>query len=656
MSLLSRLAAGVLLGSFGAAAAAAVIDPLPWLKLDEYGEIKISPNGDYYAVTVPMEDRTLLAVMRASDRKVTASIGLGKYAHVHDFWWVNPERVMITTAQRLGTQDFPSLLGQLNAINVDGTRAEALVGQMTQGDKVGSRVTPKKGDKVAAFLVDDLPRDDKYAIIQTMPFQSDPHSKIERLDVYTGRRTGLGRAPIRNADFATDNAGVVRLASGFNADRWSHLYHRAGDDAEWVEINDASKTNVTEMPVGFSEDNKLAYLRSSQAGGPDAIVELDLATMQRRTLLRDDIADVHRVIYRAGTRIPVGVEFNDDGHRTEFFDKTSPEARLHRSLAAAFPGHAVRVTSQTTDGKKAIVHVWSDRSPGDDYLFDLKSMSADHLLTSRAWLDPDKMATMKPIALKARDGTPLKGYVTLPDGSSGKNLPMVVMPHGGPFGIYDAWGFDPDAQMLAAAGYAVLQVNFRGSGNYGLGFEHAGRNQWGKAMQDDVTDATRWVVEQGIADAKRICIHGGSYGGYAALMGAAKEPSLYRCASGYVGVYDLPAMHTTGDIRDADSGDTYLQRWIGKPDELAGVSPTRLADKIKAPVLLAAGGEDRRAPIEHTRMMERALESAGVPVETVYYPEEGHGFHRLDHQQEYYGKLLEFLDRHIGGGGGKAAP
>jgi dipeptidyl aminopeptidase/acylaminoacyl peptidase len=372
--------------------------------------------------------------------------------------------------------------------------------------------------------------------------------------------------------------------------------------------------------------------------------------MKRRTVLRNETVSPDDIIYRAGSNVPIGVEFDDAGHRSEFFDAKAPEAKLYKMLTQAFPGHAVRVTSQTTDGSKAIVHVWSDRSPGDDYVFDLKTMNADHLLTSRTWLDPATQAVRKGIALKARDGLPLRGYVTLPHGTDGKNLPMVVMPHGGPFGIFDRWGFHSEAAMLAAAGYAVLQVNFRGSGNHGLAFEHAGRNQWGKAMQDDVTDATRWSIEQGIADPARICIHGTSYGAYAALMGAAKEPSLYRCASGYVGVYDLAALHTSGDIRDSGSGDTYLQQWVGKPEDLADVSPTRLADKIKVPVLLASGGEDRRAPSTQSDMMEKALKRAGVPVQHIHFSQESHGFYKPAHQKEYFTALLEFLDRNIGAG------
>ena len=203
--------------------------------------------------------------------------------------------------------------------------------------------------------------------------------------------------------------------------------------------------------------------------------------------------------------------------------------------------------------------------------------------------------------------------------------------------------------MLAAHGYAVLQVNFRGSGNHGYAFHNAGRRQWGGKMQDDITDATKWVIQQGIADSSRICIYGASYGGYASLMGVAKEPDLYRCAAGYVGVYDLPTLHTNDITRDSKLGRNYVLEWIGPKEELAAVSPNRMASRIKVPVFLAAGGEDRQAPIQHTEMMEKALRAANVPVEALYYPTEGHGFYKTENEREYYGKLLTFFQRHLGG-------
>jgi dipeptidyl aminopeptidase/acylaminoacyl peptidase len=259
------------------------------------------------------------------------------------------------------------------------------------------------------------------------------------------------------------------------------------------------------------------------------------------------------------------------------------------------------------------------------------------------------MAPMKAIQFQARDGLAIKGYLTLPKGASGRNMPMVVLPHGGPFFVSDAWEYTPEVQLLASAGYAVLQVNFRGSDDRGRWFSQAGARQWGGTMQDDVTDATRWAIGQGIADASRICIYGSSYGAYAALEGAAKEPGLYKCAAGYVGVYDLPMMFSEGDTRELASGRTYLHDWIGEPSQLGAVSPVNQADRIKVPVFLAAGREDERAPVGHTERMESALKRAGVPVETLYYDGEGHGFYKPEHRREFYARLLAFLSRSLGG-------
>jgi dipeptidyl aminopeptidase/acylaminoacyl peptidase len=202
--------------------------------------------------------------------------------------------------------------------------------------------------------------------------------------------------------------------------------------------------------------------------------------------------------------------------------------------------------------------------------------------------------------------------------------------------------------MLSQAGYSVLRVNFRGSGNYGRAFMHAGGLEWGRKMQDDLTDATKWAVEQGIADANRICLYGASYGGYAALMGAAREPSLYRCAAGYVGVYDMDEFHED-DSDYSRSRESWVLDWLGEAESMREISPVALASNIKVPVFLAAGGTDRRVPIVHSKRMEKALKKAGTPVESLYFDTEGHGFYTEPHRREYYTRLLAFLSRHLGG-------
>jgi dipeptidyl aminopeptidase/acylaminoacyl peptidase len=223
-----------------------------------------------------------------------------------------------------------------------------------------------------------------------------------------------------------------------------------------------------------------------------------------------------------------------------------------------------------------------------------------------------------------------------------------MMPHGGPYGIHDEWSFDDEAVMLSQAGYSVLRVNFRGSGNYGRAFMHAGEREWGRKMQDDLIDATNWAVEQGIAEANRICLYGASYGGYAALMGVVREPALYRCAAGYVGVYDMDEFHDD-DSDYSRSRERWVLDWLGEAETMREISPAALASGIKVPVFLAAGGRDRRVPIEHSKRMEKSLKKAGTSVETLYFDTEGHGFYTEPHRREYYTRLLAFLSRHLGG-------
>jgi dipeptidyl aminopeptidase/acylaminoacyl peptidase len=292
------------------------------------------------------------------------------------------------------------------------------------------------------------------------------------------------------------------------------------------------------------------------------------------------------------------------------------------------------------------VFVYSDTSPGDYYLFDTQTKKADFVRAARSWIQPQLMRPMLPIEVTARDGLKLHGYLTRPAGEGPH--PLVVLPHGGPHGVRDVWGFDWEVQLLASRGYAELQVNFRGSEGYGMDFAAAGYGQWGASMQDDVTDATRWAIEQEIAHADRICIYGASYGGYTALMGAAREPKLYRCAIGYVGVYDLELMFKSGDIPDSRSGLAYLRKVLGEDSaDLQARSPVNLADRIEVPVLLIHGKEDWRADYKQAKRMRSALESNTKPFEWMSLSREGHGVYDEETRREVYERILAFLDKHL---------
>jgi dipeptidyl aminopeptidase/acylaminoacyl peptidase len=288
-------------------------------------------------------------------------------------------------------------------------------------------------------------------------------------------------------------------------------------------------------------------------------------------------------------------------------------------------------------------------SPGSFYLLDAKSRKLEWLADVEPWIDPKSMSPMKAVRYKARDGLEIPAYLTIPRGSGGKSLPMVVMVHGGPWVEGDMWGYNPEVQFLASRGYAVLQPNFRGTLRYGWKHYSASFGQWGLAMQDDIEDGTRWAIGQGLADPKRVAIYGASYGGYATLMGLARTPDLYRCGIDYVGVTDLPLLLTAtwSDFAYSDYLQYLAPRLIGDVDKdakrLRDTSPVNLASRIKVPVLMAYGASDVRVPIEHGERMKSALERAGVKYEWMVMTGEGHGFQQLENQKAFYGAMEKFL-------------
>ncbi len=632
----------------GTSAGTGGVDLDRYLRQEAFADIKISPGGEYVAATVPIEAGTALAIYQIADMKMVGTFRPPRNNHAHTFDWVSNERLLVGMAQKLGVLDRPAPTGELFGINANGKGGELLVGYRTAETGLGTNIKVKPAGMVAAFLTDELKDDDRNVLVAVTPFTDNAATQIERMDVSTGRRNAVARAPIAQAAFTTDARGEVRFAYGVGPDQKKKLYYRAGASSEWILLHDEALNPRNEAAIGFSADGRLAYLQVEQAEGPDVIVSWDPQSNERRTVLRDEIADPARIIHRPGTQVPVGALFMGTTPRTRFFDETSEDARLYRSLETAL-GAPVYITSSTRNGSTVLVESWSGRNPGDFYLYDTLGKRARHLISRSDWIDPAQSADVRAITLQARDGRPLHGFLTVPPGVPMRALPMVVVPHGGPIGVLDDGTYSTETQMLAAAGYAVLQVNFRGSAGYGRAHAQAARKQWGSAMQDDVTDATRWAIEQGIADRERICIYGASYGAYAALMGTVREPGLYRCAAGYVGIYDLPLMYARGDIQSDESGLIYLREWLGRPKDLVERSPVNLAAQVGVPVLLAAGREDQRAPVVHTERMEAALKQAGTPVQALYYKNEGHGLYNLANQRDYYGHLLAFLSRSLGG-------
>ncbi|MCK9539998.1 alpha/beta hydrolase family protein [Dokdonella sp.] len=637
--------------------AAAPVPLEDFIKRAEFSEMKISPEGTYLAVIMPLDEgASVLVVIERKTGKRTATVRGGANNVIDRFWWVNDDRLVASVAEQLGGVDRPQPNGELYALDAKGGKSMQLFGYRG-AQQVGSRV--KRGAEAryaSADVIALLPNDRKHILIQTIDWEISggvaraPNAppRIERLDVYSGNTTRVSVGPKAGASFVADHAGKVRISTAPNDDLDSVMYLRDTEEGAWRVYNDPASSKVFMEPLMFARDNQHLYVTVSQAGKPDALYRLNLKD-GKKELLYSGGADPGRLLVTADKQDAYGVVTYDGKTGLHVFDAESADGQLALALQKAFPGQVALFTSFANNGKAALVSVFSDRNPGDFYLFDRDDKNAEYIGSARKWIDPERMAKVTPISFKARDGLEVHGYLTLPRGSDGKHLPLVVNPHGGPFGVRDYWGFNPEAQLLASRGYAVLQVNFRGSGGYGAGFMEAGYRQWGRAMQDDLTDATNWAVRQGHADPKRLCIYGASYGGYAALEGVVREPDLYRCAIGYVGVYDLPMMYRDGDIPRSLFGKRYLQIVLGSDsDTLRQYSPAENVDRIKANLMLVHGGRDERVPIAQAKALTKALDKRDYPYVWLEKSSEGHGFYRTDNNLELYTRMLDFLDQSIG--------
>lgn len=619
-----------------------------------YGTARISPNGEYLAVTVDHGDQDVLTVLRTSDLKVLKVNQLPDKKSVGSFQWISPNRLMFNAVKKMGGFAQPFNTGEWFAVNADGTQAVPVI-------FYGTRDATQRGKTVGAesySLLDSLKSDDRNVIMQARYPRSTEGAGTEvyRVDTVSGRRTSLGRAPKSNCSIALDAAKEPRFAVCSSSrdesgeyDERTELYRRDGQN--WTLVN-ASKTDGKHVWVDRTTDDGTVYASQDDGKAPAAIGTLDTSTGEFRQLFADPVAEVSRVVWSTDRNTPIAVVTEAGAPKVTMLNESHPDAELYASLANAFDGQMVDFSSYTEDGRKILVSVYSDSNPGELYLYDRDSGKARFLMTRQAHLDPKKLATTRPFSFTARDGRNIYGYLTVPNGSDGKNLPLIVNPHGGPIGPRDNWGYNPEAQLFASRGYATLQVNFRGSGGYGKAFENAGHQQWGQGIQNDILDATHWAIDNGHADRNRICIYGGSFGGYSSLMAPIREPGLFKCTFGYVGVYDIDMMFKRGDIPDSASGQRFLRRTHGTDENVwAQNSPARRAAEVKIPVYLAAGARDVRTPPEQTELMAKALTEAGnKPEGMIIQPGEMHGFYGEEARVKVYTEMLNFFNRHIGEG------
>lgn len=636
MKLIKRMIAGVSVAMLSCSALAVSVEDLS--KHREFYNVKISPDGKHLAVLVNDEGRKTLTFLETDTFEVTYSLKGGERDQAGDYFWVNDERVIVQVQQVRGALEKPLSYGEIFGVNYDGRKSKMIFGYRSKGGLVLAGY--------AGFLLDNLDDDDKHILIrkQLMDRRSDIRPSVVRLNVYNGREKRIKKAPIAYSQFLVDNEGNPRFVAGIDKDHNAKLFYSKGKNQDWQPFGEEFEGEFS--PIRFTQDNKGVYALKSVDGKPKGLYKYDLATGKESLLYRSEIADPTYPISSSLNGV-YGLRMDEDYPTYLFIEPDLQEAKLHKALAGAFNGDKVAITSMTRDRRLAVVHVSGDRNPGEFYLFDTQKMSAKFLLSSAKWINKSELAATEPFRIKTPDGLVLNGLLTLPVGKS-ENLPTVVLPHGGPH-ARDYWGYNSQVQLLASAGYAVVQVNFRGSTGYGKSFEEAGYGHWGTKIQDDILLATQYAIEQGVADKNRVCVYGASFGGYSALQSAIRKPDAFKCAIGYVGVYDLEMLYSEGDVKDHTWGGAYLDKTLGKDKaELIAQSPVHNLDKLKAPVLIIHGEDDLRAHFEHAVALKEAMDKKGHSYEWLVKDKEGHGFYKEDNILEANQRILDFLDKHIG--------
>ena len=612
--------------------------------------MKIAPDGEHVAFTFPDESEVKLAIMNLDSQQLTTVFGLGKNQHVFNFWWSSNSRVVMSVGEVTGYLDNMGRPSRLYAGNIDGSRREQL----------------HDGQGGFAQLIHPLPDDPDHILVARYHWADGGTPRAHRIHTYRRTYSFVGDQPASSDIIALipDNSGDLRVAleskSGQTFDEAEFNLHVKHPDGWRMVSLDQKRQPVSVRPAGFSADNSRAYFLSNHdvaEGDTMGLFRYDFASQRVELLHRDEEVDISGIITGHDGEV-LGALTRSGPATYTFLEEAADndDAVLLQRLALSFPGQDISITSFTSDGNRALVFVRGDRNPGEFFLFDLETMQARFLSAAMPDLPTDVLVPMEPIRVTARDGLELHGFLTRPTDQQ-ENLPLLIEVHGGPFGIADQWGFNRNAQFFAQHGFATLQINFRGSGNRGTDFVNKGRRQWGQAMQDDVTDATRWAIEQGIADPDRICIHGGSYGGYATLMGLVREPELYQCGVAFVAVADLPWFRS-GDGNDwsrqrGRRSRTQREQWftahVGDDETmLRRNSPVHNAERIKADLFLIHGAADVRVVVGHAERMRDALNAIGKAHEWMVKEEEGHGFYSVDNRVEMAEAMLDFFNRSLG--------
>lgn len=643
------------IGALALAAAPAMAQQIPvadFARYPELDEVALSPTGEYLALAVPTPDgkETHLQIVRLSDNTSVKTLRFGRESHVVDVTWTADDTITVARAKRYPMEQFKRNTGELMSTDINGENQRTLFAYVQDDGMHAGR----NKDKGSAYLQDVLDGEPGKALVGfycwTFECGEDADTVVFKVDTRNGQRQEVER--IKDGDvtsaLAFDHNGIARVAYSEANNGSPRISYRPTPTSPWTPL---PKSIAGYELVGgyFAEDNNTFYTRISDQQEATQLYRVDLAAGTRTKLLGRDGINVGSILVGGRKNIPFGVTYAAPGPGVQYFDNNSPWAQLHASLMQKFRGQMVYFLQFSRDDSKMLFWTNSDREPGNYYLLDRANGNKITQIGARMpWFEGKQLAQMKPIEFTTRDGVKLYGYFTAPVGGGTEPKPLVVMPHGGPFGIADTWGWDDDVQFLASRGFAVLQVNYRGSGGRGDKFITTAFHEWGGMIQRDITDGVKYAIEQKLADPNRICMYGGSFGGYSALMQPILNPGMYKCAIGYVGVYDLALLSKSKEGESEEVERWYARSMGTNPAALNDQSPALRAKEINVPVMLVHGKSDDNVGMNQFRAIEKALKQAGQQPEVMLGAGEGHGFANPENIAERYRRMEAFLNKYIG--------
>jgi dipeptidyl aminopeptidase/acylaminoacyl peptidase len=589
----------------------------------EKSSFNISPNGNYIAYMKPWKTRMNVFVMEIITKKETR-LTSSQERGIYGFTWLTNKRIGYVKDEG-GNENI-----HFYAVNID----------------TSNEIDLTPFENVQTRIIDDLEDDPNHILIglnKRNPQIHDPY----RINVNDGKMELIAENPGNISGWMTDHDGKLRIATTSDGVNTSLLYR----DKESDEFKPILTTDfkVSVVPLFFTFDNKNLYVASNRGRDKSAVFKFDLNNAKEEKLIFEhNEVDVSGLMYSRKRKVLTGVNYTVAKNEMIFFDTWRED--LQQKLEEKLPGYEVVISSFSKDETKAVVVTYSDKSRGTYYFYDVDKNKLAELGEVSPWLNEEDMSEMKPVKYRSRDGLVINGYLTLPKGTNGKNLPIVVNPHGGPW-ARDNWGYKSEIQFLANRGFAVFQMNFRGSTGYGREFWEKSFKEWGKSMQDDISDGVKWLIDEGIADPDRIAIYGASYGGYATLAGLTFTPNLYACGVDYVGVSSLfTFMESMPPYWELYRSMMY--EMVGHPEKdkklLASASPLLHIDKIKAPLFIAQGANDPRVVKSESDQIVEALKNAGIEVPYMVKDDEGHGFYNEENQFDFYREMEKFLIKHIG--------